>query len=96
MCTSDVGDGRRALQEEGEPRTRCLAHSRNRFGQDDLLSAHLQGVAQRAASFAEPFGGGAEADLAGLLHDLGKYGELFQGYRPEGEQAPLSSEQCRG
>ena len=43
-----------------------------------LLSAHLQGVAKRAREFGSPFGLADEAYLAGLLHDLGKYGERFQ------------------
>jgi CRISPR-associated helicase Cas3/CRISPR-associated endonuclease Cas3-HD len=41
------------------------------------LRDHLEDVAQQAASFAEPFGAAAEARLAGLLHDLGKYSDLF-------------------
>jgi HD superfamily phosphodiesterase len=32
-------------------------------------------VAARAAEFAAAFGAADEARLAGLLHDLGKYGE---------------------
>jgi CRISPR-associated helicase Cas3/CRISPR-associated endonuclease Cas3-HD len=42
-------------------------------------------VAARAASNAQAFGAGEEARLAGLLHDLGKYGELFQ-LRLEGKE----------
>jgi CRISPR-associated endonuclease/helicase Cas3 len=41
------------------------------------LRDHLQDVAERAASFAEPFGAATEARLAGLLHDLGKYSDRF-------------------
>src|SRR6185436_7913961 len=41
------------------------------------LREHLRDVAERAAVFAEPFGAAGEARLAGLLHDLGKYSELF-------------------
>ena len=41
------------------------------------LRDHLQDVADRAASFAYPFGLAKEARLAGLLHDLGKYSDLF-------------------
>ncbi len=44
------------------------------------LSAHLSTVATRARRFAEPLGLGSEAELAGLLHDLGKYREEFQAY----------------
>ena len=55
-----------------------LAHSRNQQGKVDLLHSHLHDVAHRAGQFAEAFGGAEEAKLAGLLHDLGKYGSLFQ------------------
>ncbi len=43
-----------------------------------LLSAHLQNVAELAATFAAPFNASADARLAGLLHDLGKYSARFQ------------------
>lgn len=42
------------------------------------LSAHLAAVAESAKRFANPLGLGAEAALAGLLHDLGKYSQRFQ------------------
>jgi len=42
------------------------------------LGDHLRKVAASAAIFAEEFGGADEARAAGLLHDLGKYGDLFQ------------------
>lgn len=45
---------------------------------EDPLRAHLAAVAKRAAEFARDFGAEEEAGLAGLLHDLGKYGDLFQ------------------
>ncbi len=35
------------------------------------LESHLKETAQRAAEFAEPFGGKDWAYLAGLWHDLG-------------------------
>lgn len=41
------------------------------------LRDHLLDVAKQAASFASPFGLANEARLAGLLHDLGKYSDLF-------------------
>ena len=43
-----------------------------------LLSTHLSNVAACAEQFAAPFGLVDEARLAGLLHDLGKYGKRFQ------------------
>ena len=45
-----------------------------------LLSTHLGNVAELAKRFAAPLGLGAEAQLAGLLHDLGKYRAEFQQY----------------
>ena len=42
------------------------------------LPTHLVNVAEKARKFAEPFGLGEEAYLAGLLHDLGKYRIKFQ------------------
>ena len=55
-----------------------LAHSRNDRGEPQSVADHLDAVAARAESFASVFGAGGEARLAGLLHDLGKYGDLFQ------------------
>lgn len=43
-----------------------------------LMKAHASEVATRAKDNAEPFGEGDRAHLGGLLHDLGKYGDLFQ------------------
>ncbi len=43
-----------------------------------LLEDHLLGVAGLAKSFADEFGSGEWACLAGLWHDLGKYSEDFQ------------------
>ncbi|MCW5552882.1 MAG: CRISPR-associated helicase Cas3' [Verrucomicrobiae bacterium] len=42
------------------------------------LDVHLRNVAELAQEFAVPLGLGAEAELAGLLHDLGKYAGRFQ------------------
>ena len=44
------------------------------------LDDHLRAVAELAAQFGAPFGAGDEARLAGLLHDAGKAGDLFQEY----------------
>jgi len=62
-----------------------LAHSSNEAGKEDLLHLHLKDVARRAAEYAEAFHAADEAKLAGLLHDLGKYGDLFQ-RRLEGKE----------
>lgn len=42
------------------------------------LDVHLRNVADLAQEFAAPLGLAPEAELAGLLHDLGKYAERFQ------------------
>jgi len=44
------------------------------------LAEHLRNVSELAARFAAPMGpeAAAEARLAGLLHDLGKYSARFQ------------------
>jgi len=55
-----------------------LAHSQSKNGRMDTVADHLQSVAARAAAYATAFGAADEARLAGLLHDLGKYGSLFQ------------------
>ena len=44
------------------------------------LRFHLKNVAKLAKQFAAPLGVAAEAELAGLLHDLGKYRDEFQAY----------------
>jgi CRISPR-associated endonuclease/helicase Cas3 len=55
-----------------------LAHSANEAGAVESLHEHIACVTRRAAKFADAFGASEEAVLAGMLHDLGKYGELFQ------------------
>lgn len=54
------------------------AHSADRPEHWEPLADHLALVAKRAADLAFPFGAQEEARAAGLLHDLGKYGDLFQ------------------
>ena len=48
------------------------AHSANNLGERHLLVDHLRSVARLARGFAEPFGAGELAFLAGLWHDVGK------------------------
>ncbi len=63
-----------------------FAHTANRSdGRSDpntehwqLLSDHLCNVAKLAKEFATPLGLSIEAEMAGLLHDLGKYADRFQ------------------
>ena len=45
---------------------------------DDLLVAHLNKVAEKAAAFALAFDAESQARVAGLLHDLGKVHQKFQ------------------
>lgn len=47
-------------------------------GRWQRLDDHLRGTAELARQFAEAFGAGDWAYLAGLLHDLGKYADQFQ------------------
>lgn len=54
------------------------AHSANSHGRWHLLKDHLFAVEKLAASHAGIAPWADEAALAGLLHDLGKYGDRFQ------------------
>jgi CRISPR-associated endonuclease/helicase Cas3 len=47
-------------------------------GVRELVRDHLADVGTLAGSFADVWGSAAEAQAAGHLHDLGKYGDLFQ------------------
>lgn len=67
--------------------TRYLAHS-GTTGEGELLRDHLKLVAERAKGYAAAFDVSTEAYLAGLLHDLGKYGDLFQ-RRLEGKESGI-------
>jgi CRISPR-associated endonuclease/helicase Cas3 len=56
------------------------AHSTNKKDRSDWqpLSGHLHGVSKIAGEFAAVFNAAGLAELAGLLHDIGKYTEKFQ------------------
>jgi len=54
------------------------AHSANSKGDWEPLARHLEQVARLAGELAGKFGERERAHLAGLLHDLGKYGDRFQ------------------
>lgn len=68
---------------------KCIfwAHS-NKSGNKELLAEHLRLVSERASQYAEAIGASDEARVTGLLHDLGKYGGLFQ-RRLEGKEAGI-------
>lgn len=65
-----------------------FAHSRNNHGQRHLLAEHLSSVGSIAYGFAGLANWASEVKLAGLLHDLGKYGDRFQA-RLRGEDSGL-------
>lgn len=65
-------------ERDASARTTYFAHSANDEGEWNPLKSHLAEVAERARGFAAVFDAGDDAYLAGLLHDLGKYGDLFQ------------------
>ncbi len=54
------------------------AHSENDFKKWHLLKEHLASVSSLAGKYLAGWKGEEEAKLAGLLHDLGKYGDRFQ------------------
>lgn len=64
------------------------AHSNNPAGRWHPLKEHLAEVANLAKTFAADAPWAREAELAGLLHDLGKYADRFQS-RLRGEDAGL-------
>jgi len=64
----------------GPPPGGPWAHSANANGEWHDLREHLESVAALARRFAEPFGAGEWAHLAGLWHDLGKASGAFQAY----------------
>jgi CRISPR-associated endonuclease/helicase Cas3 len=49
-------------------------------GREHALSDHLEAVGHLAGLFAEKWGARAFGEVAGNLHDLGKYAEDFQAY----------------
>ena len=67
---------------------------------ENPLAKHLREVADRARDFGAIFGAGDWAECAGLLHDIGKFGEPFQKYiresvQKERENAHIESEMPR-
>jgi len=60
---------------ESKPMYFSHSHPLGRF---QPLSSHLKAVEKRASQYAKPLALEDEARIAGLLHDIGKYGHLFQ------------------
>lgn len=55
-----------------------LAHISEDGTRVQTVSEHLIGTAHLSKQFAEVFGAGDQGELAGLLHDIGKYSDAFQ------------------
>jgi len=58
--------------------TKYYAHSSNKVGKKHDLKDHLSSVGTIIREFFQKCHIAGEASLAGLLHDFGKYGDLFQ------------------
>lgn len=66
-------------RQDSEPQlSQYFAHSANEYGNWHQLADHLASVSKIAKEFLQGLNGAEEAALAGLLHDLGKYGDRFQ------------------
>ncbi|MBI5619232.1 MAG: CRISPR-associated endonuclease Cas3'' [Gammaproteobacteria bacterium] len=64
------------------------AHSGNALGEWHRLADHLASVSKHARKFLAGHPAADEAALAGMLHDLGKYGDRFQA-RLQGKDSGL-------
>ncbi|MBF6593305.1 MAG: CRISPR-associated helicase Cas3' [Thermaceae bacterium] len=64
------------------------AHTHQDRSKWQTMLEHTTEVARLASERADYFGERAKANLAGLLHDIGKYGDLFQ-RRLEGKESGL-------
>lgn len=71
-----------------DTRVTYFAHSANGHGVWHHLAEHLGSVSKLASGFLQGLRGEEEAGLAGMLHDIGKYGDLFQA-RLRGESQGL-------
>ncbi len=75
--------------EEGKNENRKYLAHRTEEREQTILE-HLQGTAKRAGQFAAPFGKEKQGELAGALHDIGKYSAEYQ-YRIRN---PETTEKC--
>lgn len=57
-----------------------LAHIRSSDFTEQSVQAHLEGVSSIARQYGNPINLGAHAELAGLLHDMGKFTRHFTTY----------------
>ncbi|NLT63115.1 MAG: CRISPR-associated helicase Cas3' [Clostridiales bacterium] len=55
-----------------------IAHIIPESGIEQSVFAHLKGTAEKASKFAEVFGAEKAGYFCGMLHDIGKYSEIFQ------------------
>ena len=60
--------------DKPEKRPLYFAHISEDQTRTQSVRDHLEGVAKLAGAFARPFGGEEQGFLAGMLHDIGKYG----------------------
>lgn len=78
---------------KNDPVSQYSAHSANAHGTWHRLADHLASVSKLAQEFLQEGRGAEEAALAGLLHDLGKYGDRFQTWRRGAGAGPLVARQ---
>ena len=65
-------------------------------GEGQLLERHLRETAELAARFSADFGAGSLGEIAGYLHDVGKYGGDFQKYIRRVRDFPEEAAKLRG
>src|SRR5690625_3996346 len=73
-----------------------IAHIREKDNEIQTVNNHLLGVKSLSEKFGEKLGLKHVAGLAGLLHDLGKYTDIFQKYINQVAFHPESTEMKRG
>lgn len=61
-----------------------IAHSKNRYGEEQSLQQHGVGVAEMMRTFALSDDYADVYSCCGLLHDIGKYSDGFQRYIRDG------------